>query len=156
MPDADDALVRLLPRTGQAIGHRVRRTLAVHGLTPTSVAVLQALAAGGPTSHRDLAARLGVVPGTLTPVIDALERAGSATRVRDTVDRRVVRVSVNRVGQDRLTAATTDVARDLVGCLPQPTPEHGVIVRRYLMSVLAALRAPDPDALVDPPCEPGP
>lgn len=148
-PQVDDehALVRLLPRTGHVVGHCVRRAVAAHGLTPASTRVLRVLAATGPVSHRELAAGLGVAPGTLTPVVDALERAGSVRRDRDAADRRVVRVSITTPGRERLVAAGAEVARALGARVPQPAPEHEVIVRDYLLSVLAALHDPTPQSI---------
>lgn len=136
---SDSALARLLPRAGQAIGRGYRHAVAAHGLTPASIGVLRLLVEGGPASHRELAAALGVAPGTLTPVVDALERAGSVTRKRDGVDRRVVRVAISAAGRARFAAASAQVARTFGERLPQPPPEHDAIVRGYLLSVLDAL-----------------
>lgn len=127
----------LLPRAGQAVDRVLRRAVAAHDLTPTSLGVLGVLVREGPTAHRELAAELGVAPGTLTPAVDALERAGQVVRVRDDSDRRVVRVSVTATGRARHAAAfaaVTDVLRDRV---PHPPPA----VRDYLRAVLAALGA---------------
>jgi DNA-binding MarR family transcriptional regulator len=125
----------LLPRAGQAVDRVLRRAVAAHDLTPTSLGVLGVLVRGRPVAHRELAAELGVAPGTLTPVVDALERAGQAVRVRDAADRRVVRVSVTAPGRARHAAALDAVARALRERVPQPPPA----VRDYLQAVLDAL-----------------
>lgn len=135
---------RLLARAGRAVQACHRRTAAEHGLTPTSLGVLELLADTLPTgavrvSHRELAVALGVAPATLTPVVDALARADAVTRSRDAEDRRVVRVAITATGRERLTAARAAVARTLRERMPPPPPEHEVVIRRYLASVLTAL-----------------
>jgi DNA-binding MarR family transcriptional regulator len=127
----------LLPRAGQAVDRLLRRAVAAHDLTPTSLGVLGVLVRGGPAAHRELAAELGVAPGTLTPAVDALERAGQVVRVRDTADRRVVRVSTTAAGRVRYGAAFAAVAGVLRDRVPQPPPA----VRDYLQAVLDALDA---------------
>lgn len=125
----------LLPRAGQAVDRLLRRAVAAHDLTPTSLGVLGVLVRGGPAAHRELAAELGVAPATLTPAVDALERAGRVVRVRDAADRRVVRVAVTTAGRDRHTAAFAAVEGLLRDRVPQPPPA----VRDYLQAVLDAL-----------------
>jgi DNA-binding MarR family transcriptional regulator len=143
--DVDDGppLARLLPRAGQVLGRRLRQVVAPHGLTPTSLGVLGVLIADGPASHRELAAGLGVSPATLTPVVDALERAGSVIRARDGADRRVVHVSVSPEGRSRFADATAQVTRAFAEHLPQLPADHEAIVRAYLVSLLAALEPAD-------------
>lgn len=140
---------RLLARAGRAVQGCHRRTAAEHGLTPTSLGVLELLADTLPTgtlptgavrvSHRELAVALGVAPATLTPVIDALARADAVTRSRDAGDRRVVRVAITATGRERLAGARTAVARTLRERMPPAPPEHEVVIRRYLASVLTVL-----------------
>jgi len=155
MPDdpAQLPLEVLLERVGAAVTRHRRRAAAAHGLTPTAMAVLAALggvepdepgrvrACGGTSdpadapSHRELAGRLGLSPGTLTPVLDALEAAGDVRRERDHADRRVVRLHRTAAGRIRLERAPS--AR-----LPRPAPEVDRAVRAWLLAVLAAAEAP--------------
>ena len=124
-------LEELLPVVGAAVMRHRRRLLARHAVTPTAVAVLAALG-GEPPSHRDLAARVGVTPGALTPVLDALEGMGAVHRLRDRRDRRVVRVHRTPAGRARLASAQPRVR------LPQPEPEVEPALRAYLLAVLDA------------------
>src|SRR5688500_2544740 len=98
VPDADDPAAlgweRLLPLVGATVTRRHHELLAAHGLSPTAAALLAELDRHGRLSHREAAARLERTPATLTPVADALERAGSITRQRDPGDRRVVRIAL--------------------------------------------------------------
>jgi DNA-binding MarR family transcriptional regulator len=142
-PDPDDPAdagwERLLPRVGAAVARHHQALLAEHGLSPTAAALLGALDREPGLSHRELAARLGVAPATLTPVVDALERAGSLERTRDGRDRRLVRLAATPAGRRRHAAATAAVAAALPARMPLPPPEHAGIVRDYLLAVLAAL-----------------
>jgi MarR family transcriptional regulator, organic hydroperoxide resistance regulator len=129
-------LAVLLPRVGAAVARHRRRLAARHGLTPTAIDVLVALAADDAPSHREVAARLGLSPATLTPVLDALEAAGRIHRERDPADRRVVRVHRTAAGREHLAAATQPVAG-----LPEPGPDQEPVIRAYLLAVLAAVEA---------------
>lgn len=133
VPDALAAGL-LLPRAGQAVDRLLRRAVAAHGLTPTSLGVLGVLARGRPASHRDLAAALGIAPATLTPAVDALERGGFVRRVRDTNDRRVVQVRATDAGQARYAAAVDAATRELGARVPTPSGA----VRDYLAAVVTA------------------
>ncbi|MCO1654700.1 MarR family winged helix-turn-helix transcriptional regulator [Pseudonocardia humida] len=143
MSEADDATALpwevLLPRAGAAAARCHRSLLADHGLSPTALALLDQLDRRDGLSHRELAALLGRTPATLTPVVDALEEAGSIGRARDRRDRRVVRLALTAAGRERLRRATAAVAAELPALLPVPPPQHAGPVRDYLLAVLAAL-----------------
>jgi len=131
-------VVVLLPRVGAAVARHRRRRTARHGLTPTALDVLAALAVDDAPSHREMAARLGLSPATLTPVLDALEASGQVRRERDPDDRRVVRLRRTPTGEEHLAAAA-----DPVMGLPEPDPALEPAVRAYLLAVLAAAEADD-------------
>lgn len=133
-------LGKLLPWAGVALSRYYQRSAAAHGLTTTSIGVLGVLA-HTPTavSHRELAARVGLTPATLTPVIDGLAAAGELSRERDPADRRVVRLSITPTGRARLVAAFGQVQAGLRDRMPHPTPEQAAIIRDYLLAVLAAV-----------------
>jgi DNA-binding MarR family transcriptional regulator len=62
------------------------------GANPTDLECLDLLSLGGPTTAGKLAAHTGLTTGATTAVIDRLERAGLARRLRSTEDRRSVLV----------------------------------------------------------------
>lgn len=132
-------LGKLLSWTGHSLSRFYQRTVAAQGLTPTSIGVLGALAHTNAVSHRELSGHLGVTPATLTPVVDALESAGELTRKRDPADRRVVRLSITDRGRERVAVALAEVAMTFRGRMPHPPPEHQVVIRDYLLAVLAAV-----------------
>ncbi len=126
----------LLPRVGAAVARHHRRRAAEHGLTPTAVAVLAALDPDDVPSHRDLAARIGLSPATLTPVLDRLEETGDVRRERNRRDRRVVHVHRTAAGAARMIGA-----RRPDGGLPRPAVESEQVVRAWLLAVLLAAEA---------------
>jgi DNA-binding MarR family transcriptional regulator len=130
---------RLLVRAGTVVARRRQRLLAGHGLSATALALLAALDREDGLSHRELAAELGLTPATLTPVVDALDGAGSIRRARDGRDRRVVRLSITPAGRDRLRSVSAAVAAGMRSALPEPPPEHADQVRAYLAAVLDVL-----------------
>jgi len=62
------------------------------GLNSTDLECLDLLEMAGPTTAGRLAEHAGLTTGAMTAVIDRLERAGFARRLRDADDRRCVRV----------------------------------------------------------------
>jgi DNA-binding MarR family transcriptional regulator len=62
------------------------------GLNSTDLECLDLLDMAGPTTAGRLAEHAGLTTGAMTAVIDRLERAGFARRIRDDADRRCVRV----------------------------------------------------------------
>ena len=62
------------------------------GANPTDLECLDLLGLAGPTTAGRLAAHTGLTTGAMTAVIDRLERAGFARRLRNTEDRRSVLV----------------------------------------------------------------
>lgn len=128
-------------RTGSALQRVTRKAAAAHGLSATALdvlAVLVELDEHEELSHRDLAGHLRLAPATLTPVLDMLEAAGALTRVRDGVDRRVVRVSITPAGRERYAAAAAGVAGVVAG-LPEPSPEQEALIRAHLLGLLQAM-----------------
>lgn len=134
-------LVRLVSLAGAELAGFARRQLAVHGLSPVGFGVLCLAERGEGGALRDLAARLGVTPATLTPVIDALEAAGHLDRSRDPVDRRVVALALTPRGRACHATARTTFDAALCEHFPAMLPEQEAAVRAYLIRVLAAVGA---------------
>lgn len=75
-----------------------RPYLDAMGLTYTQYIVLLVIWEAGTISVRDLGRRLYLDSGTLTPVLKTLEKNGLITRRRNTMDERVLLVSVTEAG----------------------------------------------------------
>ncbi|MEJ3657762.1 MarR family winged helix-turn-helix transcriptional regulator [Actinomycetes bacterium KLBMP 9759] len=132
------SLDQLLIRAGNAVGRLRARTIAEHGLSATALGVLAVLSGERALSHRELAARLGVTPATLTPVVESLAAGGELVRHRDSGDRRVVRLAVTDAGRVRLDSVSAEVSAAIDAWLPQPTAELRLLLRDYLRAVVEA------------------
>jgi DNA-binding MarR family transcriptional regulator len=95
-PPARDELLRALDETLRKVSAQsvlLNDTVAkLVGANPTDLECLDLLGLGGPTTAGKLAAHTGITTGAMTAVIDRLERAGFARRLRSTEDRRSVLV----------------------------------------------------------------
>jgi DNA-binding MarR family transcriptional regulator len=85
---ATECVINLL-RSAALVATDLGRRLAPHHLTAPSLNVLMTLQrAGGSLTPRELAERLIVTPGTVTGLLDTLERQHLLRRVRHPVDGR--------------------------------------------------------------------
>jgi DNA-binding MarR family transcriptional regulator len=95
-PPARDELLKTLDETLRKVSAQsvlLNDTVAkLVGANPTDLECLDLLGLGGPTTPGKLAAHTGLTTGATTAVIDRLERAGFARRLRSTEDRRSVLV----------------------------------------------------------------
>jgi DNA-binding MarR family transcriptional regulator len=95
---------RLLRGRGRYRPERPRRD----GLTFARGALLAALETEGPQRMGHLAHRLGVVPRTITPMVDALEDSGLVVREDDPHDRRATMLRITEAGRNELTRSRSD------------------------------------------------
>jgi len=95
-PQSRPELLKTLDETLRKVGAQsvlLSDTVAkLVGANPTDLECLDLLSLGGPTTAGKLAAHTGLTTGATTAVIDRLERAGFARRLRSTQDRRSVLV----------------------------------------------------------------
>lgn len=111
----DHAAFLALARTAAVLGDDMDRLLAPHGLSQPQYNVLRILrgAGDGGLCRHEIRDRLLSRMPDVTRLVDRLEEGGLAERVRDTVDRRVVRTTI------------TDAGRALLGQLDAPVAaEH--------------------------------
>jgi DNA-binding MarR family transcriptional regulator len=129
-----DQLHRLTKRLRRAQAER----LAPLGLTPAQERALRLITRDDePPRMTELADRLGIVPRSLTPVIDALEEAGLVRREVDPRNRRAILLSLTEHGtavRDELREARRRAAEDLFASLSAED-------RKTLASLLALLEA---------------
>ena len=97
--------VRLMEQF-RAIAHashnRTNARMSAAGLSLARFRVLQALASGGQLRMNELSAALGVVPRTVTTIIDALEKDGMVARLADPADRRATLLEITEEGLTQL------------------------------------------------------
>ena len=110
MPDGQPAApgpdtVQLMEQF-RAIAHashnRTNARMSAAGLSLARFRVLQALASGGRLRMNELSAALGVVPRTVTTIIDALESDGMVARLADPADRRATLLVITEEGLSQL------------------------------------------------------
>ncbi len=82
--------------------HMERRVLAEDRLSWTSFVVLWVLWVWGDMEARDLASAVGISRPTSTGVVSTLERRGLVRRRRNTMDGRMVRVSLTPEGHTKI------------------------------------------------------
>jgi DNA-binding MarR family transcriptional regulator len=139
-PDHEDP-VQLADRL-QGLTRRLRRAqaerLAPLGLTPAQERALRLITRGDePPRMTELADRLGIVPRSLTTVIDALEEAGLVRREIDPRNRRAILLRLTDQGaavRDSLREARRRAAEDLFAPLSADD-------RKTLAGLLARLDA---------------
>jgi DNA-binding MarR family transcriptional regulator len=125
------AAVASLVRTADLATLESGRLLGRHGLSPASFQVLMALrGVSGPLSPSEIGRRLLVTRGTVTGLLDSLEKRGLVSRSGHPSDRRMV-----------LVAATPAAA----SLLERLLPEHQALQRR----ILEPLSVQDQEALTD-------
>jgi DNA-binding MarR family transcriptional regulator len=99
------ATVRLMEQF-RAIAHashnRTNAKMSAAGLSLARFRVLQALASGGQLRMNELSAALGVVPRTVTTIIDALEKDRMVERLADPADRRATLLEITQDGHSQL------------------------------------------------------
>ena len=93
-----DAFIKLARATG-TVEARLAAHLKGEGLTQPQLAVLEALHHLGPLSQTELGAKMLRTGGSVTSLVDHLERKGLVERRRGEPDRRVCRLHLTAVGR---------------------------------------------------------
>ncbi|MDN5760146.1 MAG: MarR family transcriptional regulator, partial [Tomitella sp.] len=102
--DATERVLAALPDWGNAIAQLNELIADRMGVVLRDLDCLHALNRGGPATTGELAARVGLTSGAASRMIDRLEDAGCARRVRDRADRRRVLVEPTEEGLARIRA----------------------------------------------------
>ncbi len=128
---------RLLSTAARLVEHAWDAHLAAYDLNHASFAVLWSLA-GGPMSQRELATGHQVEDQTMSRVVERMERAGYVTRVRSSLDRRRMEVTVTPAGlrAARAAAAGDSAERMLLAAL---SPDQNDALRDHLVTLVRTL-----------------
>lgn len=95
--DLGDQVIVALRRVIRAVDLHSRALVGSHGLTGPQALILKALQNGSLTAG-ELATRVSLSQGTVTDILNRLEKRGRIKRVRDTEDRRRVLVEATEEG----------------------------------------------------------
>jgi DNA-binding MarR family transcriptional regulator len=119
--DERPALGFLLVRIGEAVDRDFVSSLTDLGLKPRHLRLLVLVDQAGELNQRDLAGQLGMDPGNLVTILDALEADGLVARPRSEADRRHRLVSLTPSGRRllaRALRATAAIDERILATLP--------------------------------------
>jgi len=114
---------RLVREVALIMRQRGRQHLSSFDLTPPQFDALVELVRGGEMTMGELCNQLSLASSTVTDLIDRMERSGFVQRVRDTTDRRVVRLQVQQRGSDIIEGVLRTRASYLESVLRQMSAE---------------------------------
>jgi DNA-binding MarR family transcriptional regulator len=124
--------------------HMERRVLATDRLSWTSFVVLWVLWVWGDLESRDLAAAVGISRPTSTGVVTTLERRGYVQRKRNTLDGRMVRVSLTPEGLKKIETLFPRFNEEEVTVTERLTPGHQEQLASMLRTMLRTVTSDQP------------
>ena len=128
--------VRLLSVSGVHFSHVLARQLR---LAPSDLTAIGHLYNDGPLTPRELATRMEMTSGTMTALLDRVEKAGFLSRQSNPNDRRSLLISVTPAGQHAMQWVDEHfdaVLREALEQAPAPVVEALVTVLRELSEAL--------------------
>ena len=126
-----------LRQIASIVRRRGRTLLEQYGITPPQFDAMWILSHDGELTIGDLSTRLYLAYSTTTDLVDRLERADFVVRIRDTEDRRVVRVRLLESGVNMIEKVL-DARRSYLGIvLDNVTPDD----KKAVLDVLELLYA---------------
>ncbi|HEY3557692.1 MarR family winged helix-turn-helix transcriptional regulator [Kribbella karoonensis] len=132
-------LVQMLVAEGQRIAHVFAQRHGVHGTDIEAlVRILVAGERGQPLTAGQLAAELGLTTGSVTTLLDRLERAGHVRRERDPADRRRVILRYGEPGRELAGQFFGPLGVHHRSATGDFTPTELEVVRRYLAATIEA------------------
>lgn len=125
----------------QHIGHAFA---GLHGLNATDlhalIAVMDAELVGDPITPGRLGERLNLSSGSVTALIDRLERAGHIRRDRDTADRRKVFLYYAERGAELARSFFAPLGRRTDAVMARYTDDELEVVHRFMTDMVASMR----------------
>lgn len=116
-------------------------------ITAAQMRVLAQVKQHGRMTGRDLAARLGVTPGTVIPPADRLEERGYLRRVPDQADRRLTWLELTPAGDEFFRGLWLAAGKTVAQAIAQLTPQDRQTLERLLNQIADHLdRAGQPPA----------
>ncbi len=103
-------------------------------MNPSAYAILSELSLDGWLTNGQIAQRLGMSTGGVTPALDRLERPGYIERSPNPADRRSSVVSITARGQDLLRRTTERLAEELDPVIDGLSEREREAVLRFLIT----------------------
>lgn len=129
----EDSIGFLMKRVMMSIVAQADRKLVAHGLTSAQWAPLMRMKTqGGGSTVAELARWLNTDAGATTRLLDRLEAKGLCRRVRQTDDRRVVRVELTPAGEAAIVEVPAVLCDVLNAHLEGFTESEWLDLRKYL------------------------
>ena len=141
-----DDILRSLRRMTRAIDLYSRRLASEVGLTVPQLVCLGALQSGGAATPTSLAEQVSLSKGTVTGIVDRLERAGLMRRERTAKDRRVVTLVLTDAGRQVVERAPSPLHDRLSDRLDELPEENRQVISAVLRQVVRMMEAEDLDA----------
>ncbi len=117
-------LFTVLMRASQTVAAHARRDISRHGLTPSEFGVLELLLHKGPTPLGAVGQKILLTTGSVTHVIDTLEKKGLVRRVACPSDRRVLYADLTDQGRELIVRAFPEHAECLRNAMSGLSPEE--------------------------------
>jgi MarR family transcriptional regulator, organic hydroperoxide resistance regulator len=162
-------VMRAWGRTMGAVGAAAGPFFGDLDITTAQMRVLGQLKQHGRMTGRDLAARLGVTPGTVIPLLDRLEERGYLRRVPGQADRRLTWLELTPAGEEFFRGLWLAAGKTVAQAIAQLTPQDRQALERLLNQIADYLERaaqapaspqplrPAPDTTAGPPRhDPGP
>lgn len=137
-PTLDDKLCFALYSSSLAMLQSYKAGLGELGLTYPQYLVMLVLWEGDGLTIKRVAERLGLDPGSVTPLVKRLEEAGFLVRRRDAADERNLSIELTREGR-ALQAKAERASGQFVTACKIPLEEGGAL-RDTLMQLARTLR----------------
>jgi DNA-binding MarR family transcriptional regulator len=129
--EASGAL-NVLIRTVDSLRHRLAQDAQV-GMT--ELRALNRIAAAGTMSPKQLADSLDLTTGTVTALLDRMERAELVTRAAHPTDRRMLQIQLTPLGAERLNVALTSFDSNVHAAARTMPPEAVAAGAQFLQRV---------------------
>jgi DNA-binding MarR family transcriptional regulator len=142
------ALVRELYRDATAIAAGIGRSAGIHPTDADALRLLD-LTSGRPTMG-ELGAALGLSSAAVTGLVDRLEHAGLARRVRDADDRRRVRVEPTEHARELFDAQIRPLGQRIRAAVAATDPADRVVVAAFLQRLLDRPGPSTEGGMIDP------
>ena len=122
----------VLMRCTNAVGEQARQDILRSELSTTEFAVLELLYHKGPTPLGAVASQVLLTSGSMTYVIDQLEKQGLVTRVACPKDRRKLHAVLTDAGQAKIAAIFPDHAACITQAVSVLSPDEQDELTRLL------------------------